>query len=87
MLEVLRRLPDDPGTSVGVWHLLRYTIRLWYAYFGSVDALGDRFCDVPIEDAFRRSCGRRWRYAAGEIVSRPLAAAKYLRVEIAPPPG
>jgi hypothetical protein len=31
-------------------HLLRWTYSLWYAYFGSLDALGARFCGVEVED-------------------------------------
>jgi hypothetical protein len=32
-----------------VEHLLRWTYSLWYAYFGALDGVGERFCGVPIE--------------------------------------
>jgi hypothetical protein len=32
--------------------VLRRGFSLWYAYFGSLDAAGDRFCGVPVEDVF-----------------------------------
>jgi hypothetical protein len=32
-----------------VEHLLRWTYSLWYAYFGPLDAIGQRFCDCPID--------------------------------------
>jgi hypothetical protein len=32
-------------------HLTRWTYSLWYAYFGSLDSIGDRFCGVPIGNA------------------------------------
>jgi hypothetical protein len=33
-----------------VEHLLRYATSLWYAFFGSLDSLGDEFCGVGIDD-------------------------------------
>jgi hypothetical protein len=33
-------------------HLTRWTYSLWYAYFGPLDAIGDRFCGVPIGNAY-----------------------------------
>ncbi len=33
-------------------HLLRYATSLWYASFGAVDAVGDRFCGLQIEEVF-----------------------------------
>jgi hypothetical protein len=33
-------------------HLARWTYSLWYAYFGSLDAIGDRFCGLSIESAY-----------------------------------
>jgi hypothetical protein len=35
-----------------VWHLLRYGYSLWYAYFGNLDAAGERFCGARITDLF-----------------------------------
>jgi hypothetical protein len=32
-------------------HLVRWSYSLWYAYFGSLDAIGERFCGMPIEHA------------------------------------
>jgi hypothetical protein len=31
---------------------LRRGLSLWYAYFGALDAAGDRFCGAPVEDVF-----------------------------------
>ena len=33
-----------------VEHLLRWTYSLWYAYFGSCDAAGERLCGTAIEE-------------------------------------
>jgi hypothetical protein len=35
-----------------VEHLLRYSYSLWYAYFGSLDSVGDQFCGAEIESVF-----------------------------------
>lgn len=32
--------------------VLRHGFSLWYAYFGALDAVGDRFCGAPIEDVY-----------------------------------
>jgi len=32
-------------------HMLRWSLSLWYAYFGSLDSLGPRFCGAEIERA------------------------------------
>jgi hypothetical protein len=32
--------------------VLRHGFSLWYAYFGALDAAGERFCGAPVEDVF-----------------------------------
>jgi len=32
-------------------HMLRWSVSLWYAYFGSLDSIGERFCGIEIERA------------------------------------
>jgi hypothetical protein len=41
-----------------VRRLLRKAYSLWYAYFGSLDALGERFCGAPVEEV--RYCASAW---------------------------
>jgi hypothetical protein len=32
-------------------HMLRWSVSLWYAYFGSLDSIGNSFCGAEIERA------------------------------------
>ena len=55
LVELLGRRPD------GRWvieQVLRHSFSLWYAYFGSLDALGDSFCGAPVEQIY--SAGPAW---------------------------
>jgi hypothetical protein len=38
--------------------LLQTGYSAWYAYFGSLDVVGDQFCGVPIEDVYY--CASSW---------------------------
>jgi hypothetical protein len=50
LVNAFSRRPRHFGWAA--WHALRYSYSLWYAFFGSVDALGERFFDTPIEEVF-----------------------------------
>jgi hypothetical protein len=56
---------QKPGASLrqrfADWSVRRLMGRgysLWYAYFGSLDAVGERFCDTAIEDVYY--CASTW---------------------------
>jgi hypothetical protein len=73
--------------SWAVWHLLRYSYSLWYAFFGSLDSLGERFGGARIEEAFY--AGPAWSpvgitLLANQHRGRLLLQATYIP-EIAPP--
>src|SRR5262249_32377494 len=66
---------------------LRYAFSLWYAYFGALDAIGDRFCGAPVADVFY--VGPAWSpvgltLLANQFRGRLLLQATYVP-ELVPP--
>jgi hypothetical protein len=49
MLQLVTGLGHRPDGRWVIEHVLRNSFSLWYAYFGSLDAIGDSFCGVPVE--------------------------------------
>jgi hypothetical protein len=85
LTNVFHRKPRHIGWAV--WHLLRYRYSLWYAFFGSLDGLGERFCGAAIDEAFY--AGPAWSpmgitLLANQHHGRLLIQATYVP-EIAPP--
>lgn len=86
LTSLFQRKPRHIGWVV--WHLLRYRYSLWYAFFGSLNGLGEQFCGVPIEEA--SYAGPAWSpmgvtLLANQHRGRLLLQATYVP-EIAPPP-
>jgi hypothetical protein len=50
LMPVLCRRPSETRWLLGLG--LRQGCSLWYAYFGSLDGVGDRFCGAAVEDVF-----------------------------------
>jgi hypothetical protein len=54
MLQMVAHLGKRPRPD-SLWaieHSLRHGFSLWYAYFGALDAVGESFCDAPVETVF-----------------------------------
>jgi hypothetical protein len=52
MLQLVALLGHRPDGRWVIEHALRHSFSLWYAYFGSLDAIGDSFCGAPIEQIY-----------------------------------
>jgi hypothetical protein len=48
LITTFARIPRRLEWAVG--HTLAHGFSLWYGYFGSLDAIGREFLDVPVED-------------------------------------
>jgi hypothetical protein len=49
MLQLVALLGRRPDGRWLIEHVLRHSFSLWYAYFGSLDAICDSFCGAPVE--------------------------------------
>jgi hypothetical protein len=50
LVELFSRRPRQARWVIGLW--LRVGFSLWYAYFGALEVVADRFCGTDIEDLY-----------------------------------